>query len=190
MAIIVAIDADHNTAVIVEIENRDLPKIKKEFINPNVPFGGIRHFKDFKNEPRRKKNAYLCWFIRKLRELERKYQINYHFYPNTNSYFWNTVGYYLKSPDVGEIIIDNGLYNRYKKFFDNVQAPIMIEGDITKHRKCLLKKIREAEKNKDVIQQERLERELDIYLQRWVAITIADNYIHYKQRRGELECQK
>jgi len=168
--LVIAIDKETSAAVIIAVKFEDLPKVTSEF-------RGIRHFR----EVRRNRNEYLLEeFKPKLEKARRKYPIEIKFYAKVDHYFWEDVEYYAQWGL--EIIVDDHLWEGVLNKFGDMQISILKEGDIKPTIEELKQKLWKAQKKKDVITQQVVEQKLEFYRQRYILITIADNYIHLKKR--------
>lgn len=170
MPVVIAVDESNNAAAIVVVNYEDLPRLTREF-------GGIKHFREVK----RNRVQYLKEeFKPKLEKAMRKYYLELRYYAKINHYFWEDVEYYARFGL--EIIVDNKLWRGVVDRFGDMQISIIKEGDIAPAIEELKQKLWRAQKEKDVMMQKQIERELEYYLQRKILITIADNYVNLRRR--------
>ncbi|NJE26441.1 hypothetical protein E3E22_07395 [Thermococcus sp. MV5] len=170
MQVVIAIDESNNATAIIVVNYDDLHKLTREF-------RGIKHFREVK----RNRNQYLKNEFRpRLEKVMRKYYLKPRYYAKINHYFWEDVEYYARFGL--EIIVDDKLWRAVVDRFGDMQISIIKEGDIAPAIEKLKQKLWEAQKEKDVIMQKQIERELEYYLQRKILITIADNYVNLRRR--------
>ncbi|WP_456395634.1 hypothetical protein [Thermococcus sp.] len=170
MPVVIAIDESNNAVAIIVVNYDDLHRLTKEF-------RGIKHFREVK----RNRNLYLKdEFKPRLERAMRKYYLEPRYYPKIDHYFWEDVEYYARFGL--EIIVDDKLWRAVVDRFEDMQISIVKEGDIAPAIEELKRKLWKAQKEKDVITQKQIEKELEYYIQRSILITIADNYVNLRRR--------
>ncbi|NJE00439.1 hypothetical protein [Thermococcus sp. JdF3] len=170
MPVVIAIDESNKAAAIVIADYDDLPKIVREF-------RGIRHFREVK----RNRNQYLKnEFKPKLEKALEKYYLEIKYHTKIDHYFWEDVEYHARFGL--EIMVDDKLWRAVVDRFEDMQISIVKEGDIAPAIEELKRKLWKAQKEKDVVTQKQIEKELEYYIQRSILITVADNYVNLRRR--------